>query len=143
MENQTIISKTPLRNQVGISKSVFMANDDSYYFSGFGSGDSSSNSTQQNSEEKSGIGAGIFSGLFNIFGGLASSSGTIVSILPQLGIGKNARIKEAQAMAEINKQAQQYQPEADEQKSKQQQKLILIGGAMLLVLIVVIIALRS
>ena len=75
----------------------------------------------------------------SIISGIIGGLGSIAGALPQLGIGSRSRIKEAQAMASINKSVYDAQNEA---KAKEQ-KTIIIGGVIVLLLVVVIFALKK
>lgn len=142
---ELILRKNPTLREKFESNTLFAGDNESQCLIGFRSEFVNHNNT----DERENISA--FGGIIPM---LVEAGAKIVETLPQFGVGRKARTKEAQAysdiktkeaqtLSDINNQTYKTQIEIDEQKTKQTQKIVFVGGSMLLVLIVVLIALRS
>jgi len=94
----------------------------------------SSSSSSGSSGSSSGSNSGL---LTSIVGGIFSVAGQATPLLPSLGIGSKSRIKEAQALGEIQYKSDQAQA------STEKQKLVIGGVFILLILVVVVFSLKE
>lgn len=87
------------------------------------------------------------SGFVGLGAAIANAVGQVTTALPQLGVGRRSRVKEAKSLSDIKineaGQLENIESESEQDKTRAQQKIVLIAGTMLLVIVAIIIAFRN